>query len=167
MKKKLIISIVAIIICTAALLTVILLNNNQKTEIKNNSTLKSSSDILSAGKADKGDTLAGFSFQYTDRLAGCTATNIESTDSTIKVTYGNAGYVSKAQQKSSDDEAKKDENEYTETINQIIDGMDVTFKGSNDLVYLAIWQSGSYNYTISVNNGISAEDMVEYVKATR
>lgn len=169
MKKKVIISITAAVICIAALVTVILINTNQKSEAESQSTLKSSSEILSAGKAAKGDTEAGFAFKYTDRLAGHTATDIESTDSTIKVTYSSAGFVSKTDStvENKDEEADTDDTGYSESSEQVIDGIKVTFKGSDGTVSLATWQFGSFTYTISVNSGISAEDMTEYVRATR
>ena len=174
MNKKIIISIVAAVICAAALTAVILINVNQKAEAESQSTIKSSSEILSAGKAEKGDTEAGFAFQYTDRLAGHTATDIKSTDSTIKVTYGNAGYVSKTDStaensgaESKDEEIDTDDTEYSESSEQVIDSLKVTFKGNDGTVSFATWKFGSFTYTVSVNSGISAEDMTEYVRATR
>ena len=167
MKKKIIISVVAAVICIAALVTVILINNNQKSKAESESTIKTDSQILSAGKAEKGDTVAGFAFTYTDRLAGYPATDVKSTADTITVTYGSAGYVSKTQLKSTADEAQNDETEYSEESERVINGLDVTFKGDNGTVSLATWQANDYFYPISVNSGISPEDMVEYVKATR
>lgn len=167
MKKKVIISIAAAVICIAALVTVILINSNQQAQAESESTIKSSSEIISAGKADKGDTEAGFAFQYTDRLAGYPATNVESTADTITVTYGSAGTVSKTKDTSTPEEAEEDDDAYAESSERVIGGMKVTFKGSDGTVSLATWQFGGYTYTIRVNNGVSPEDMIEYVKATR
>lgn len=53
--------------------------------------------------------------------------------------------------------------ETTETID--INGVSVTLKGNNQTYSLAIWQNGDYSYSISLENGISKEELAELLKA--
>ena len=168
MKKKVIISVIAVVICAAIFTAVILINSN--TAEKETETFKSSSELLSAGEIEKADTPAGFVLKYSDRLNGYQATDIKADDGIIEVTYGSAGYVSKTNS-SSESSADKtgpgdEEKEYSQSNEYDINNLKVTFKGDDDMVYLAQWSSNGFDYTISSNNGVSAEDMTEYVKAT-
>lgn len=162
MKKKIIISVAALAIIAAVFVVVVVINSHTKSE----STLKSSSEILSAGQVEKDDTIAGFKMDYSDRLGGYQATDVKTTNNAIEVTYGNAGFVRKTYG-SDESDSSDDKTTYTESNEYQIDGLTVTFKGSDGLVYLAVWQANGYSYTISVNSGVSAEDMTEYVMLTR
>ena len=46
-----------------------------------------------------------------------------------------------------------------------INGITVTLKGNNQTYSLAIWQNGEYSYSISLENGISKEDLTTLLKA--
>lgn len=53
--------------------------------------------------------------------------------------------------------------ESTETVE--INGLTVTLKGNNQTYSLAIWQNGEYSYSISLEKGISKEDLTALLKA--
>ena len=57
-----------------------------------------------------------------------------------------------------------DYNEYptTEIIN--ISGVSVTLKGTGQTVSLAVWQNGDFSYSISVNNGISKQEITTLIE---
>lgn len=167
MKKKIIISVVAAVVCIAVFTTVIIINLRSKTaapEADSSEAKKSVSELLSEGKAENNDTAADFGFEYPDRLGGYQATDMQSNSSMIEITYSNAGFVRKTYAVS---ENSGDKTEYDESMDLVIDGSKVTFKGNDGMVNLAVWNENNYAYTISVNEGVSPEDMEEYVKTTR
>ena len=54
-------------------------------------------------------------------------------------------------------------NEYAETETVDVGGVRVTMKGENSLVKLAIWTNGDYSYVLSVESGLSQNDMAALV----
>lgn len=56
-----------------------------------------------------------------------------------------------------------DYNVYGETSTVSSNGVSVTLKGDNDRVSLAIWTSGSYTYSITVESPISSNEMAQLV----
>lgn len=158
MKKK--IAIIASIVILIAAVCIIIVVRHQTTPSAHEKA-KSYSSIEEAVSA------ADFDLQYSDRLCGYPATGFEANGSTIEVEYGEAGYLRKTYavvQNSDRDE------QYEESSEQDIDGKTVTFKGNDGTVYLAAWNENNFAYTIFLNagtGGVSAEDMTEYVKATK
>ena len=59
-------------------------------------------------------------------------------------------YIRKAAGK---DDISGDYNDYPQKSTVTIDGIEVTFKGNNDLVNVALWQAGDYSFAIGANNG--------------
>ena len=57
-----------------------------------------------------------------------------------------------------------DYNEYSQTVSDEIDGRDVTFKGDDDQVNVAIWLSDDYSYSIDTVKPMSREQMSAIVK---
>ena len=60
-----------------------------------------------------------------------------------------------------------DYNAYTEQTELTSGGAAVTMKGTDGLVQLAIWQAGGYTYSVSVENGLTADAMAELVAQVR
>lgn len=58
-----------------------------------------------------------------------------------------------------------DYNVYDSTETVEINGITVTLKGNNQTYSLAIWQNGEYSYSISLEKGISKEDLTTLLKA--
>ena len=54
-------------------------------------------------------------------------------------------------------------NEYAETETVDVGGVSVTMKGENGLVKLAIWTNGDYSYVLSVESGLSQNNMAALV----
>ena len=54
-------------------------------------------------------------------------------------------------------------NEYAETETVDVGGVRVTMKGENSLVKLAVWTNGDYSYALSVESGLSQNDMAALV----
>ena len=56
-----------------------------------------------------------------------------------------------------------DYNDYSQTHTEKINDIDITFKGQDDLCYLATWSFDGYSYSLNANPGISYDDMQEMI----
>ena len=54
-------------------------------------------------------------------------------------------------------------NEYAETETVDVGGVRVTMKGADGFVKLAVWTNGDYSYALSVESGLSQNDMAALV----
>ena len=66
-----------------------------------------------------------------------------------------------AQTETADSKNAQAETAETETVD--VDGGSVTMKGENGLVKLAVWTNGDYSYALSVESGLSQNDMAALV----
>ena len=153
MKKKIIIVVVMIAILAAAIVTVAVINNKPGRNTK----------LQSFGSIEEALEATDIKIEYSDRLCGIPATDFVSNSSTIEVKYGEAGFTRKTLGVA-DNSGQSDFSEVTE---QNVGGRDVTLKGNDGKVYLAVWNDNNFAYTISVNSGIDADEMIEYIEATR
>ena len=147
------ISIIAAIALAAVVITVISVKNHTA-----NGRTRSYSTMQEAEKA------APFNMEYSDRLCGYTVSEFVSNSSTIEVRYGGAGVIRKTLGVA-DNSGKS--LKYPESQEQSVDGRTVTLKGDGGLVYIAVWNDNNFAYTISVNEGIPAAEMADYIEATR
>ena len=155
MNKKLITVIFAIIL--VAVLSVVIAVNHKTS---NSGAEQSYSSIEEANSA------ASFNLEHSDRLCGNVATGFEANSSTIEVQFGEAGYIRKTLGVTDNSGKNAD---FDETSEAEIKGKKVTFKGKNGKVYLAVWTYNNFAYTVSLNengNGVSIEEMTEYIEAT-
>ena len=150
MKKLIIITVCLIAILAGAIITMAILKKNT---VDNNGETEPEK--------------ASFPIEYTDRLAGYPATGTHSDSSTIEITFGDMGYIRKTY--AVIDNSGEDHG-FDETSERVIDGIAVTFFGENGKVRLAVWNNNNFAYTIRINSGfdgVSPEEMTEYVKATK
>ena len=153
MKKRIVIMICLAVLTVAAFATVILLKQHF------------------ASKEDPASTedeivRAVFPFEYTDRIAGHPATDKYSDSSTIEIKFGSFAFARKTYAVS-DNSGDAD---YEEKYEKEVGGIAVTFMGAGGKVCRAVWIDNNFAYTIGINavsNGISEEEMKEYVKNTR
>ena len=154
MKKKIIITIMMIAVFVAAFIAVVVIKNNTPATGKT----QSYSSMEEAEKA------APFNMDYSDRLCGYPATDFEANSSTIEVHYADAGFIRKTLGVIDN---SGNNTEYSESSEQSINGLTVNCKGNDGLVYLAVWNNNNFAYTISVNEGVSVDEMTEYIEATQ
>lgn len=154
MKKKNVITIIMVAVFVAAFIAVVVIKNNTPATGKT----QSYSSMEEAQKE------APFNMDYSDRLCGYPATDFEANSSTIEVHYADAGFIRKTLGVIDN---SGNNTEYSESSEQSINGLSVTLKGNDGLVYLAVWNDNNFAYTISVNEGISIDEMTEYIEATR
>ena len=78
---------------------------------------------------------------------------------TLEIDF-DGGYIRKA--KGSGD-ISGDYNDYTDVEVKNVNGKEVTLKGNNGKIMLAIWVDGDYTYCIGMPAGVSEADMISYV----
>ena len=154
MKRKTIISVVAIVVLIAAMAAVIVFNNQTK---QTGATQTGSS-------MDQVAEVAPFNMEYPDRLCGIPVTGFKADGGIIEVRYGDTNFIRKALAAMDGDDNKT---EYDEIREQNVNGIAVTFKGSDGLVYLAVWNDNNFAYTVHAGQGVAADEMIEYIEATR
>jgi len=149
-KKRIIITVCLIALLAAAIITMAILRKNF---IDNN------------GETEQ--EKAFFPIEYTDRLAGYPVTGIHSDSSTIEIRFGDVGFIRKTYAVIDN---SGEERQFDEKSEHTIDGISVTFSGEKGMIYLAVWNNNNFAYTICINSGfdgVSAEEMTEYVKGTK
>ncbi len=55
------------------------------------------------------------------------------------------------------DDISGDYNQYEQIVDKVVNGIDITVKGNSDKYYLAIWKTGDFSYSISVDEGVELE----------
>ena len=158
MKKKTmtIIGIVLLIAAVAIIITV-----KQNTSSVKSSPQSSFESIEEANKA------AVFNLEHSDRLCGYPATGYEANSSTIEVKFGTVGIIRKTLGVTDN---SGNSSEYSETSEKEVNGKTVTLKGKDGKIYIATWNYNNFAYTISLDEstgGVPAEEMIEYIEATR
>ena len=153
MRKKVIISLVAIVILVAATVAITVFSHNLE-----NSGPKSYDTVEDAEKA------AAFPLAHPDRLGGIPVTGFESNSSMIEAQYGAENYVRKTLGVSNNSDRDETYSEFTE---QNVGGRSVTLEGRDGLIYLAVWHDNNFAYTVYIAEGVSADEMTEYIEATR
>ena len=153
MRKKIITSLVAIVILVAATVAITVFSHNLE-----NSGTKSYETMADAEKE------APFTLAYPDRLGGIPVTGFESNSSMIEAQYGTENYVRKTLGVSNNSD--RDET-YTDFTEQNVGGRSVTFEGLGGSVFLAVWHDNNFAYSVFISEGVTAEEMTEYIEATR
>ena len=150
MKNKVLISISAIVILIVATVAVIIINN------QNGGT-------PTGNRPEETTKSAAFDMEYPDRLCGVPVTGMEENSGMIEVRYG-ASFCRKSL---SDTNTDDDKTAYDESSEQNVNGITVTFKGGDGLIYLAVWHDNNFEYTVFAEEGVAADDMIDYIEATR
>ena len=155
MKNKIIIGVVAIVILIAAVFAVITISNKAG---------QNENGVQTYENMDEAAKNVSFHMEYPDRLCGFPVTGFRSNSSMIEVQYGNDGLIRKTLGVADNSGNKT---EYTESTEQSVNGLTVTLKGNDGLVFLAVWNDNNFAYTVSVANGVTADEMTEYIEATK
>ena len=155
MKNKIIIGVVAIVILIAAVFAVITISNKAG---------QNEGGVQTYENMDEAAKNVSFHMEYPDRLCGFPVTGFRSNSSMIEVQYGNDGFIRKTLGVADNSGNKT---EYHESAEQSVNGLTVTLKGNDGLVFLAVWNDNNFAYTISSASGVNAEEMTEYIEATK
>ena len=111
---------------------------------------------------------AGFDLTVPDEISGCSeksyrVLNAEG-DVMFEIIYASGeDETARICKAPGADDVSGDYNEYAETETVDVDGGSVTMKGADGLVKLAVWTNGDYSYALSVESGLSQNDMAALV----
>lgn len=134
--------------------------------VKDDTISRNGGQMQSYETLDEANEASDFRMEAPDRLNRVPVTDYTANSVTTVVTYGDAGTIEKTLKLS---EERTADASLTETQEAEINGMTVTFYGVEEQFYTALWTYNNFDYTISLNlegDGVSAEEMTEYVEAT-
>lgn len=111
---------------------------------------------------------AGFDLAVPDEISGCSEKSyrVLSADGDVmfEIIYASGeDETARIRKAPGADDVSGNYNEYAETETVDVGGVRVTMKGENSLVKLAIWTNGDYSYVLSVESGLSQNDMAALV----
>ena len=111
---------------------------------------------------------AGFDLAVPDEISGCSEKSYRvlsaEGDVMFEIIYASGeDETARIRKAPGADDVSGDYNEYAETETVDAGGVSVTMKGENGLVKLAIWTNGDYSYVLSVESGLSQNDMATLV----
>ncbi|MBQ5545693.1 MAG: hypothetical protein IIU00_08425 [Clostridia bacterium] len=84
----------------------------------------------------------------------------------IEVRYGNAADIRKAILPSDSHDISGDYNDYAQEVTTIVENHQVTFKGNDGKVTVAIWSDDKYAYSVTTP-GVTVEEMKALVAAVK
>ena len=111
---------------------------------------------------------AGFDLAVPDEISGCSEKSYRvlsaEGDVMFETIYASGeDETARIRKAPGADDVSGDYNEYAETETVDAGGVSVTMKGENGLVKLAIWTNGDYSYVLSVESGLSQNNMAALV----
>lgn len=113
-------------------------------------------------------TAVGFELAVPETVNGSPRQGIQTMGGEmIQVFYGDEDHEILIRKAPGDGDISGDFNTYAQVKTTNVNGAAVIMKGENDLVYLAIWASDGYTYSISARAGMSGEDMAALVQSVK
>lgn len=112
------------------------------------------------------EELAGFSLKAPETAAGSFSRTfrVMVSGDMLEILYFNGKEITASVRKAPGaEDISGDNNEYAQANTVSVDGAEVTMRGNNGMVYLAIWNTGGYTYSVNVTNGISSNGMMALV----
>ena len=161
--KKKIIAAAAIVVMLILTAVLIMINYPVSTENQQSTESMAVSDVQ-----QNSEQSAEFDFVCTDRLCGCPETKRRTTPESVEVVFFDIGTIIK--EYVSEKETVSEEDRFGEVSEKEINGMLVSLKGDGGKVLLASRSDNGFKYTIRINssdNGISTEEMTDYIISTR
>ena len=119
---------------------------------------------------EEAEEYAGFSIQVPDQISGVSATAFRNLgQEMLEVIYYNGEQeVARIRKSLGNKDNSGNYVGYVEIQNKKISDRDVTLKGNDGKVVLAIWSDGTYSYSISLDEqGVSLEEMTALVKSVK
>ena len=164
--KKILITVIFAVVCVGVILAVLFIGYNKKTS--GMLSVEDTDGVRSFDSLEEAAGWAGFSMRCSDRLNGITATDYSADKTSITVTYGRAGYISKTLIMTEDESEVIAGISTEDTTVYEINGMNVYFNGDENYVSEAEWTDNGFDYVVCLTDGsVSADVMTDYVLATR
>lgn len=116
---------------------------------------------------EEAEKQAGFSIQVPEKIGGGSASVFRNfSQELLEVIYYQGDQeIARVRKGTGLEDISGDYRNYSEVKIEALEGREVTFKGDDGKVLLAIWNDGTYAYSMSVEGaGISQEEMATLVK---
>lgn len=113
--------------------------------------------------------LAGFPVTFPEAVPGYSTRLYQAIEGELVQCFYSEGDVSVLIRKGLDDgsgDISGNDTAYDQVATATVDGAEVTEKGTNDLVFVAIWTKDEYAYAIVADEGLEAAVVEELVAAT-
>lgn len=111
---------------------------------------------------------AGFELTVPETVDGSSMQSIQTMDGEmIQVLYGDEDHQILIRKAPGGEDISGDFHAYAQVREADVNGADVTMKGENDVVYLAIWARGGYTYSISARAGLGEAEMTALVQSVQ
>lgn len=166
MKRR---NIIALILCTAAVLALAscsaasAANDTPDDLIGGDPSTRGPTEHSSLAEAE---AAAGIDMQIPEKILDTKASMFLTwyNEKCIEAIYANGGEeVARVRKDEGSADISGDYNDYSSVVDREINGVSVTFKGNDGKVMLAVWAVDGCGYSISVPNGITADEMAALV----
>ena len=134
------------------------------TEIDENNVQIPNPFIDCASLAEAGE-VAGFEMRAPETVGDYDHVSISAMDGElVDVLYESGDETVRVRKGTGTEDISGDYNSYAEAAVSKVDGMEVTMKGDSGKVYLAVWTSGEYTYSVSASAGMSRGEMADLIR---
>ena len=134
------------------------------TEIDENDVQIPNPFIDCASLAEAGE-VAGFEMRAPETVGNYDHVSISAIDGDmVDVLYESGDETVRVRKGAGTEDISGDYNSYAEAAVSKVDGMEVTMKGDSGKVYLAVWTSGEYTYSVSASAGMSRGEMADLIR---
>lgn len=134
------------------------------TEIDENNVQIPNPFIDCASLAEAGE-VAGFEMRAPEAVGEYDRVSISAMDGElVDVLYESGDETVRVRKGTGTEDISGDYNSYAEAAVSKVDGMEVTMKGDSGKVYLAVWTSGEYTYSVSASAGMSRGEMADLIR---
>lgn len=163
MKKLLAVLLSAMMICSFAACA--------KTETKTDAAADSSqipNPFEDCDTLDDAAKLAGFEITVPDSVDGYSTRTIQAIkDQMIQVIYAEGDSTLTMRKGTGTEDISGDYNEYAENNTVSVGGLDITMKGADGKVSVAIWMDGDYAFAVSVSTAVDSAAMSTLVSSVK
>lgn len=143
--------------------------DTQETEAQENGNLAGMPNPFTDNDTlEEAEKNAGFSIQVPEQVQGVSATAFRNlSQELLEVIYYNGDQeVARIRKGTGRDDISGDYRKYSEVNTEKIGDRNVTLKGNDGKVVLAVWKDGEYSYAVSVDQqGVSLDEMMALVEA--
>ena len=134
------------------------------TEIDENNVQIPNPFIDCASLAEAGE-VAGFEMRAPETVGDYDHVSISAMDGElVDVLYESGDETVRVRKGTGTEDISGDYNSYAEAAVSKVDGMEVTMKGDSGKVYLAVWTSGEYTYSVGASVGMSRGEMADLIR---
>lgn len=110
----------------------------------------------------------GFELAAPEKVGGDSRRDIETmSGKMIQVFYGDDEKKVCIRKEAGSGDISGDYNQYAQAKTVEINGTDVTMKGENGLIMVAIWEDGGYTYAVTSHEGMGAAAMAALVRSVK